>query len=89
MTANKVSKHDILHLTQALDCVNNATKDELNAMYKKQLKEGTISAKGGAGLGLIDIARKTDGKLEYLFIPVNGTDYFILKVEISGQGNEE
>ncbi|MCQ2253635.1 MAG: SiaB family protein kinase [Bacteroidales bacterium] len=89
MTANKVTKHDIMHLSEALECVNNATKDELNAMYKKQLKEGKISSKGGAGLGLIDIARKTDGKLEYLFIPVNGTDYFILKVEISGQGGDE
>lgn len=89
MTANKVTKHDIAHLTQALETVNNASREELNAMYKKQLKEGHISSKGGAGLGLIDIARKTDGKLEYLFMPVNGTDYFVLKVEISGQCQEE
>lgn len=89
MTANKVNKKDIARLTSALECVNNATKEELNAMYKKQLREGTISDRGGAGLGLIDIARKTDGKLEYLFIPVNGTDYFILKVEICRQDEEE
>ncbi|MBR4264972.1 MAG: SiaB family protein kinase [Bacteroidales bacterium] len=89
MTANKVTKHDIVHLSQALECVNSATKEELNAMYKKQLREGQISSKGGAGLGLIDIARKTDGKLEYLFIPCNGADYFILKVEISAAGDEE
>ncbi|MCQ2974964.1 MAG: SiaB family protein kinase [Bacteroidales bacterium] len=88
MTANKVSKNDIEHLSKALECVNNATKEELNAMYKKQLREGKISDRGGAGLGLIDIARKTDGKLEYLFIPVNGTDYFVLKVEISNSEDE-
>lgn len=89
MTANKVTKQDMEHLKVALDTVNSATKEELNTMYKKQLREGKLSSKQGAGLGLIDIARKTDGKLEYLFIPVNGTDYFVLKVEISGQGGEE
>jgi hypothetical protein len=29
------------------------------------MREGSLSEKGGAGLGLIDIARKTGEKLEY------------------------
>ena len=28
-------------------------------LYKKQIKEGRLSDKGGAGLGFIDIKRKT------------------------------
>lgn len=84
LTANKVGKHDIMRLTQALEAVNKATKEELDAMYKNQLRNGKLSDRGGAGLGLIDLARKTDGKLEYLFLPIDSlTDYFILKVEIS------
>lgn len=89
MTANKVTEADVEPLTKAIESVNNATEEELNAMHKKQLREGKISERGGAGLGLIDIARKTDGKIEYLFIPVNGTKYFILKVEICCQEDEE
>ena len=40
-------------------------------------------SQGGAGLGLIDIARKTEQKLEYQFLPIDDDSYFfILKVEI-------
>jgi len=83
ITSNKVQKKDILNLTHAIETVNNCTNDELKQMYKKQLKEGKISNKGGAGLGLIDIARKTGEKLDYLFLPIGSDDYFVLKAEIS------
>jgi len=84
ITANKVSKHDMMHLTQAIETVNAATREELKQMYKNQLRNGTISQKGGAGLGLIDLARKTGEKLDYLFLPIDKiNDYFVLKVEIN------
>jgi hypothetical protein len=83
ITSNVVQKKDILHLTHAIELVNNCTKEELKQMYKKQLKDGSISTKGGAGLGLIDIARKTGEKLDYLFLPVGSVDYFVLKAEIN------
>jgi len=52
-------------------------------MYKKQLREGKISGKGGAGLGLIDIARKTGNHLDYMFFPADDTTkYFVLKVRV-------
>ena len=55
-------------------------------MYKKQIKEGKISEKGGAGLGLIDIARKTEEPLEYQFLQLDqDTFFFILKVEINAK----
>ena len=53
-------------------------------MYKQQIKSGSLSDRGGAGLGLIDIARKTGKKLEYQFLTLNEEYlYFILKVEIA------
>ena len=53
-------------------------------MYIKQIKEGSISNRGGAGLGLIDIARKTDESLDYQFLPFDEHNYFfLLKVEIN------
>ena len=63
MTANKVHIEDVDNLVFAINQVNDATKEELKEMYKIQLKEGSISERGGAGLGLIDIARKTGNKL--------------------------
>ncbi len=84
ITSNRISKEKRPALEAALDQVNNATKDELKQMYKTQIKEGTISSRGGAGLGLIDIARKTDEPIDYQFLPLEeNAFFFLLKVEIN------
>ncbi len=83
ITSNKILKANEEKLKQTLDKINSATKEELKKMYKEQLVKGNLSEKGGAGLGLIDIARKTESKYEYLFLPINfELDYFVLKIEI-------
>ncbi len=84
ITSNKIAGDKVESLRSAIDQLNASTLEELKAMYKKQLKEGKLSEKGGAGLGLIDIARKTERKLEYALMPLfEQSDYFfILKVEI-------
>ncbi|WP_320053865.1 SiaB family protein kinase [uncultured Acetobacteroides sp.] len=84
ITSNKVAAEHRVILEENLIKVNNATKEELKEMYKKQMKEGMLTEKGGAGLGLIDIARKTEEKLNFQFIPFDDDYYFfILKVEVS------
>lgn len=90
ITANKVSSEKKLHLESALRQINEATKEELKEMYMHQIKHGKLSEKGGAGLGLIDIARKTSGNHDYQFIPYEEDNYFfILKVEINTKKIEE
>ncbi len=86
ITSNRVAKKHKDRLEQSLITVNNASIDELKEMYKKQIKEGRISEKGGAGLGLIDIARKTGEPINFQFLPLDD-DYFffILKVEINAK----
>jgi hypothetical protein len=64
----------------------HASPDELKKMYKKQFREGKISGKGGAGFGLIDIARKTGNPLDYIFFPASSDKkYFVLKVSVDSQ----
>lgn len=83
ITANKVHKNKREGLQATIDEVNNSTPEELKEMYKKQIKEGSISDRGGAGLGLIDIARKTGKELEFQFSHLDEEYYFfLLKVEI-------
>jgi len=65
ITGNIVKNDKIPYLTKSLETVNNLDKDGLSELYKKQIKEGKISDKGGAGLGLIDIAKKTGSKMTY------------------------
>lgn len=45
-------------------------------MYKFILNHQRISAKGGGGLGLVDIVRKTGNKLDYTFKKYDETYYF-------------
>ncbi|MDD3892844.1 MAG: SiaB family protein kinase [Bacteroidales bacterium] len=86
ITSNVVAKKHKDALENNLITVNNASKEELKEMYKKQIKEGKLSDKGGAGLGLIDIARKTGETLNYQFLQLDDENYFfILKVEINAK----
>ena len=58
-------------------------KDELKEFYKTVLNEGTMSSKGTAGLGMIDIARKSGQELKYEFTPIHEhLTFFSLSVRI-------
>ena len=70
-------------LQAMIEKINDSSIAELKQMYMKQIKEGKLSDKGGAGLGLIDIARKTGEKYQYQFLPIDEKYcFFILKVEV-------
>ncbi len=48
-----------------MEQINNLDKDGLKDLYKEIIKNTTISEKGGAGLGFVDMARKSGQPLEY------------------------
>lgn len=84
LTGNVVKKTRVPELEAFLDKINSLDKEELKELYKKQMREGTLSVKGGAGLGLIDIARKTGEKLEYNFIDIDEKNaFYTLRTKIS------
>ena len=91
ITANKILKEKIEGLKASIDTINSMNKDDLNALYKKQIREGSLSEKGGAGLGLIDIARKTGRQLDYQFLPLEDKEnyFFLLKVRIDSKPDDE
>ncbi len=75
-TGNFVNVKRIKFLKEKIDKINSLTKDELKDMYKFILNHQRLSAKGGGGLGLVDIARKSGNKLEYEFFNYNDNYYF-------------
>lgn len=75
-TGNFINSTKIKFLKEKIDKINSLTKDELKDMYKFILNHQKLSAKGGGGLGLVDIARKTGNKLEYIFHNYNNNYYF-------------
>lgn len=58
-------------LSKAVDLINEMNADELRAYHKQQLQDNSFNEKGGAGLGLIELARKSGQKLKYRFDPIS------------------
>ncbi|MCD4835119.1 MAG: SiaB family protein kinase [Bacteroidales bacterium] len=66
-----------------LDKLNNLTIEEVNKLYKKSLANAEISAKGGAGLGLIVMAKTTKQKIKYDFEKINDKfSYFAMQLNL-------
>lgn len=83
VTGNYINTKKVQFLKEKIDKINSMTKDELKDMYKFILNHQKISAKGGGGLGLVDIARKTGKKMIYEFFPYNEDySFFNLIIEV-------
>lgn len=77
-TGNIVENDKIPELETMLTHINSLDKEGLKALHKTQMQEGRLSDKGGAGLGFIDIARKTGNKLDYHLLPIDATTHFFV-----------
>jgi hypothetical protein len=83
ITGNIIDNRKVPGLKNTLETINNTDKETLKQMYKEQIKNGSLSDKGGAGLGFIDIARKTEEKYNYHFIYIDeNVSFFIIKTTI-------
>ena len=84
MSGNPIRKSNIDRLKKALEHINGLDKDGLKELYKEIIKNTTISEKGGAGLGFVDMARKSGDKIEYSFPELNAEySFFCLKVNVA------
>ncbi len=79
-TGNIIENNKVEELKSSLEYVNSLDKEGLKEAYKKQIKGGTLSEKGGAGLGFIDIARKTGNKLQYQFLTIDELHSFFMLI---------
>jgi len=76
-TGNIINNEDIPALQKKLENLNSLSQDELTQTYLEILNDGHISSKGGAGLGLIEIVRKSGNKLFYDFKTMSPDKAFI------------
>jgi hypothetical protein len=83
-TGNVINNDKVSKLREILENINSLDQDGLKVLYKQQMREGRLSDRGGAGLGFIDIARKTGQKLIYSFLTINEKrSFFVLTSTIS------
>jgi hypothetical protein len=79
LTGNYISNSKIELVKGKIDTVNGMNKEELKEYYKQSRLNSVISDVGGAGLGFIDMARKSGNKMNYKFCETsNERSLFIL-----------
>jgi hypothetical protein len=84
MTGNFVRTDNVEKLEEKIKRINRSSHEEIKELYKFILNHQRISAKGGGGLGLVDIARKTGNKLEYSFQEYNEKySFFYLNILVN------
>ncbi|MBA4321711.1 MAG: hypothetical protein C0408_02725 [Odoribacter sp.] len=86
-TGNVIETDKINDLRAKLDEINKLDSGEIRNVYRNMLSNAEFSSKGGAGLGLIEMAKKTGNKLDYDFITLdNSFSYFILSKTVDSGG---
>jgi hypothetical protein len=86
-TGNVISTSNIDDLKKRLDEINHLETGELRTVYRQMLSNSEFSSKGGAGLGLIEMAKKTGNKLDYDFLLLDSENsYFILSKTVDSEG---
>lgn len=82
---NKVYKRDIAKITRLLESIRQLDKDELKALYKERRRTEPEPDSKGAGLGLIEMARRSAKPFDYSFEQIDEEfSFFSLKVEVGG-----
>ena len=89
-SANTITDNQIEDLRNKIDKINELSEDELKNVYINVLANDDLSEKGGAGLGLIAVARKSGHGLDYTFEPLgNNKSLFYLGVKLKNTKVEE
>ncbi|EQA45717.1 hypothetical protein LEP1GSC050_4235 [Leptospira broomii serovar Hurstbridge str. 5399] len=75
-SGNLVQNEKLEFLSERIQKINSMNKDELKSFYQQQLRSERPEDSKGAGVGLIDIARKSDGPLVFHFDSVDNKNSF-------------
>jgi hypothetical protein len=87
-SSNLINDKDRSFLEGKLNLINTLDKDQLKEYYLKVLEEGNLSKKGGAGLGLIEMAKKSQKPIQVEFKKLED-DIFAFNMQIDLIVDEE
>lgn len=80
---NQVYNEDTARISNHIENIRNLNKDELKALYKERRRAQLEPGSKGAGLGLIEMARKSAKPFDYSFIKIDETfSFFSIKVSV-------
>ena len=83
-SGNFMPSEEVERFRNKIDGINQMTENELKTEYINTLDSGKFSARGGAGLGILDIVRKSGNKVSYEFgEEENSNTFFKLKIKVT------
>lgn len=83
ITGNRIDNSNIDALKAKINEINSWEHRNMREIYSDRLDKSEYSAKGGAGLGLLDIYRKSGKKLNYHIHPIDDrVSFFSLHITI-------
>lgn len=83
VTGNYLFSKHVPGIRTRIEMVNAMSDKELKDLYRGILNFGGVTDGGGAGLGFIDLARKSGEKLAYKFEEIdNKFSFFTLEVQL-------
>ncbi len=83
LCGNKMYNTDVPALSEKLELIRNMNKEELKKLYKERRRMDPAPESKGAGLGLIEMARKGTEPIEYNFLPVDEEfSFFTIRVVV-------
>jgi hypothetical protein len=84
ISGNFIIDKRVRFLRDRINQINYLNLEELKLLYQLILNNDEYSDKGGGGLGLVDIAKRTGHKYQYEFYPyMDGFYFFCMKILIS------
>ncbi len=81
LTGNYIQKDDTKRLVALLDKLKKMNKDELKIFYKEQRRRERREGSKGAGLGMIDTARKSTKPIEYTLTGTNDGKHDFISIK--------
>ena len=69
-SSNLLNSRQIPQLKTRIDYLNSLDQQGLKKIYKETITDGIFTKSGGAGLGLIEIAKISGNPIHYEFLPV-------------------
>jgi len=83
-TGNIIKNENIKKLNDYLTSIKNSSKEEITEKYNKTLLDGIITEKGGGGLGILTMIRRTGGRFKYKFKKLNNNySYYYYQIQIT------
>jgi anti-sigma regulatory factor (Ser/Thr protein kinase) len=84
---NVINNPEVDKIISLVEKVNSLTDIDLKQYYLENLKNNTLSDRGGAGLGLIEMARKSGQKILYRIDDLNNNySYFHQQITLQKNG---